>query len=92
MRAVTQVQNAYSSRDITFMHNHIEHVLSNETLNANQLCAIHLVRLGLNPPVPSPAAAAAAAAAADAAAAVTVTSNQATKATEIFHSRMLLRS
>ena len=24
---VTQVQNAYSSRDITFMHNHIERVL-----------------------------------------------------------------
>ena len=39
VRAVTQVQNAYSSRDITFMHNHIEHVLSNETLNENQLCA-----------------------------------------------------
>ena len=30
---VTQVQNAYSSRDITFMHNTIEHVLSNEALN-----------------------------------------------------------
>eukprot|EP01043_Picozoa_sp_COSAG02_P021444 COSAG02_NODE_1089_length_14662_cov_100.768180_12_plen_55_part_00 len=32
-RNVTQVQNAYSSRDITFMHNTIEHVLSNEALN-----------------------------------------------------------
>ena len=41
-RNVTQVQNAYSSRDITFMHNTIEHVLSNESLNENQLCAIHL--------------------------------------------------
>ena len=41
-RNVTQVHNAYSSRDITFMHNRIEHVLSNETLNENQLCAIHL--------------------------------------------------
>ena len=32
-RNVTQVQNAYSSRDITFMHNTIEHVLSHEALN-----------------------------------------------------------
>ena len=30
---VTQVQNAYSSTDITFMHNRIEHILSHEVLN-----------------------------------------------------------
>ena len=41
-RNATQVHNAYSSRDITFAHNRIEHVLSNESLNENQLCAIHL--------------------------------------------------
>ena len=44
-RNVTQVQNAYSSRDITFMHNNIEHVLSHEELNENQLCAIHLDKM-----------------------------------------------
>jgi hypothetical protein len=37
-----QVQNAYSSRDMTFVNNTIAHVLSHEALNSNQLGAIHL--------------------------------------------------
>ena len=40
---VSQVHNAYSSRDITFAHNTISHVLSHEALHGNQLGAIHLV-------------------------------------------------
>lgn len=43
---VTQVHNAYSSRDITFVGNEIQHVLSHQRLNSNQLCAIHLDVMG----------------------------------------------